>query len=78
MAYHVSKETKNLTTRCPHCFQCLVNKTWDTCSIHPALPFGFLMINERCKNHCPSCFSYGASYYCNCPVQCEVHQNYQI
>ena len=79
MAYKVSDNTKEQSTKCSYNFPCLSNDTWDTCSIERDIQGAFLVIKtKKDKSICPYCFAYGDSLYCNCPSRREIYQWHKI
>jgi hypothetical protein len=82
MAFQISDEIINQTTRCLYDFECLTNDNWETCFIDRYDPKNGPRVADKChkKSDC-CCYSmpFGLRYnFCHCPVRREIYQRYKI
>ena len=80
MMYKVGEKTIRRTMQCQHDFKCLNDKGWTSCGVTNDLEGAFLHLKDNCHNpHCPYLMSFGqSSYFCHCPVRCEIYKKYEI
>jgi len=75
VAYQISEEIKQRTTKCHQNFRCLVNG--GTCPVFTKIQVGLLIKESSCNQSCNYHFQIGnKSFYCQCPTRREMYERY--
>jgi len=78
MAYQISDDSKQRTSKCSYDFGCLANDKYDTCRIETEISGG-LSIKHICnKQFCKYFLYFGPRNICICPVRVEIYRRYKI
>jgi len=77
MAYQISEETKNNTTRCNYNFSCLNDENFKICPVESPIKEGvyFIKMINPMRN-CDYCLEFGDSHIYRCPTRNELYQRY--
>jgi len=78
MAFEVSNEIREQTTKCPQDFRCLNDESPGVCAAHTRVKGDGLFIEKAKDGFCPYIMPFGYSHICHCPTRCELFDRYGV
>ncbi len=78
MKFKIGAHILNETVKCRDNFSCLTGSDNCLCGVDYAIEKEFLSIKPVKEKICDYKYSYGYSFYCNCPTRKELYNLYRI